>query len=56
MLIGSGPIESANKVVVQRRCKQSGMHCATTGSCLIYSLIFDTPGWGRLGALLFYLF
>ncbi|GMO50733.1 MAG: hypothetical protein Ta2G_08430 [Termitinemataceae bacterium] len=25
-LIGSGPIESANKVVVQMRCKQSGMH------------------------------
>ncbi|GMO39007.1 MAG: hypothetical protein Ta2B_18540 [Termitinemataceae bacterium] len=25
-LIGSGPIESANKVVVQRRCKQAGMH------------------------------
>jgi hypothetical protein len=25
LLIGSGPIESANKVVVQKRCKQSGM-------------------------------
>ena len=24
-MIGSGPIESANKVVVQKRCKQSGM-------------------------------
>ncbi|GHV82733.1 hypothetical protein AGMMS50212_00730 [Spirochaetia bacterium] len=36
--IGSGPIESANKVVVQRRCKQSGMRWNLSNAGFMLSL------------------
>ncbi|MDR0685704.1 MAG: ISKra4 family transposase, partial [Spirochaetaceae bacterium] len=34
--VGSGPIESGNKVVVQRRCKQAGMRWDETNAIGTY--------------------
>jgi hypothetical protein len=36
--VGSGPIESGSKVVVQRRCKQAGMRWDETNAQYMLSL------------------
>jgi hypothetical protein len=41
--VGSGPIESGNKVVVQRRCKQAGMRWDETNAQYMLSLRAKHP-------------
>jgi hypothetical protein len=53
--IGSGPIESANKVVVQRRCKQSGMRWnLPTAQCMLtLRSTFESGNWYSLAKKFF---
>jgi hypothetical protein len=47
LYIGSGPIESGNKVVVQRRCKQAGMrwNVPTAQSMLTLRAKYESGRW-----------